>query len=772
MPQQSAVDDETRDGGPLRLMTALGLAAVIAVVTFVLTSDGGDVVTAPAAVDAAAVTETTLAPATTTTTTVASPAVAPEPEESVAVESPPAEEDGIGFEDSSESLAGAFPAALEGGGDASMSSMPAYLSGQITNMGPTEIGFITNFPTTDYTWERIEVAGPGLADTGWLGELDGRMVAVGAGATDGSQALVTATSDDGLDWEQAGSFDLPDDMWIVRIVGDGETIYAVGQGSYPGDESGHRIYSTTDAVEWATAELPFELGDDEHAYIQSVVAGPAGVALAVGFETYPGEPPVVLTFEEYEVTLDHMKSTYTVIAISSGEEVLSGKIDDLFHWNADGQTIYAPETGEILTVVPWEVWERGWGGPYGRYGSSPLPIPLGSEEPPETPGVTIEYDGYVITIDDFAGEYAVADAETGEEIAAGTLDELYQGPAPKFVDPNSGEVLLAVTWDEWRQAEERGWQSVEYGGEDYFYRSRTGLMTSPDGENWTTEIVNEGSGGASAYLAATDDGFVAMMNSYAEFGEHGEVWTMVDGVWSSEPSERTDLWLRSLVTTSSGLLGVGEGSGGPALWSSPDGVTWTSEFAIVPQDDGTHAHLSSVAEDADTIAALAVRERWSVYQPLEIVQDKYTATFEEGDAIVRVSLSDSGEQVLLLTWEDVDSGRVDELVTWEDGATTIDLGDGEAMVILDDDVYVAMDALYAGSNEIGLSVFLDDGSGWTEAVVDVDGEISGAAQLFLADGKMYIGGSYWGEEGYYRERSLDSGGESTFVVIVGTPAGG
>ena len=201
-------------------------------------------------------------------------------------------------------------------------------------------------------------------------------------------------------------------------------------------------------------------------------------------------------------------------------------------------------------------------------------------------------------------------------------------------------------------------------------------------------------------------------------------------------------------------------------------MTWTSEFAIVPQDDGTHAHLSSVAEDSDTIAALAVRERWSVYQPLEIVQDKYTATFEEGDAIVRVSLSDSGEQVLLLTWEDVDSGRVDELVTWEDGATTIDLGDGEAMVILDDDVYVAMDALYAGSNEIGLSVFLDDGSGWTEAVVDVEGEISGAAQLVLADGKMYIGGSYWGEEGYYRERSLDSGGESTFVVIVGTPAGG
>ncbi len=753
------------------MVTALGLAVLIGVVTFVLTSDGSDVVTAPATADSAVVTETpaveneTAPVATTPTTTVPPEQATSGPAEPVAAEQPPEDGDLV-LEETAEGFFGS-PAAL-GGGDAEAASMPAYLAGQITNMGPTEIGYVTNFASVNYTWDRIEVPGPGLSEAGWIGELDGRVVAVSAGMPDGAQALVTYSSDDGLAWEQAGSFAIQDDVWIVRIVGDGERVFAVGQGQGFSGRPGYFAYSTADGVTWTTAEIPIDLDDDENAYIQSVVAGPAGLALAIGLDTYPEEPPVVLTFDEYEVTLNHMRSTYALTKIESGEVVLTGTLDDLFNWGDDGQTVYNPETGEILTVIPWQVWEQGWGGPYGRYGSSPLPIPVGGDEPQGTSTVIIEYDGYLISIDDFSGEFTVADADSGEEIVSGTLDELYQGPAPEFVDPATGEVLLTVTWDEWHRAEELGWQNVEYGDEGFFYRSRTGLMTSPDGDIWATEIVSEGSGGASAYLAATDDGFVAMINSYGEFGEHGEVWKMVDGGWSSEPSQRTDLWLRSLVTTSSGLVGVGEGSGGPALWSSPDGVSWSSEFAIVPQDDGTYAHLSSVAADSGTIAALAVRERWTGYQPLEIVQDQYTASFEEGEALVTVRESDSGEQVLLLTWEDADSGLVAEMITWADGATSIDLGNGDVMVISDEEAIAAMDDIYSGSNQIGLSVFLDDGSGWTEAVVDVEGEISGAAQLFMADGRIFIGGSYWGEGGYYHDGPV----EDTFVLVVGTPAGG
>lgn len=765
MSQDFAANDPGNAGGIWRPLTALGLAAVFGVVVFALTSDGGNVVTAAPAADVVPATESTI-PESTTTTTAPPQDVAGEPMAPAHEETPP-ETDEVAIEDAGEEIAAGFPATLGGGEDGGASSMPAFLSGQITNMGPTEIGLVTNLAATNYTWERIEIEGPGLSDAGWLGDLAGRMVAVSVGVVDGSDALVTAVSDDGLSWERVGSFSLPDDMWISRIVGDGERVFAIGQGPDPFIEAAYLVFSTSDGAEWATAEIDLSLAEDEHAYIQDVVAGPAGLALAVGLDTYPEEPPAVLVFDEYEVTLNHMRGTYTLTEAASGDEVLSGRLDDLFNAGEEGQSVYDMETGELITVVPWQVWERSWGGPYGGSGGSPLPIPIGPGDPGDTPGITIEHDGYIVTVEEFAGRFSVVDAESGEEITSGTLDELYQGPPPQLVDPSSGEELLSVTWDEWHRAEEQAWQDTDFAGEGYFYRSRTGLVTSPDGATWATKIINEGSGGSSAALVATDNGFVAVVNTYSEFGEHGEVWTMSDGVWTSQPSERTDMWLRSLAMTDSGLVAIGEGSGGPALWSSPDGVDWNSEFAIVPQDDGTYAHLSSVAEDSGTIGVLAVRERWSEYRPLEIVQDQYTATFEDGESVVRVTGTASGEEVLRLTWEDVDSGFLGERITWDDGATSIDLGNGDVMVITDEEAYTALEALYSGSGEIGLSVFLDSGSGWSEAVVDVAGAISGAARVFLVDGRIYIGGSYWGEEGYSQEGPV----EDTLVLIVGTPAG-
>ena len=749
--------------------SALVLAVVIGLVAFLLTSDGG-----PATVDQ----DQIAAPSTTVagdavTTTEAASTTTRVPEEVIA--EPPG--DGPGFEDAAADL----PASTEPlrvrseGGDTAFASAPASVAAQITNMGPTEIGFVTNFPTTNnYTWQRVELEAPGLSEIGWLGALNGRLVAVspswGVGPGGGeSQALVTSTSADGIDWVQAGSYALPEHVWISRIVSDGERLYAIAANSelFAADIE-HFVFSSSDGVTWEISELVLPVEPDEHVYIENAAAGPAGLVLAVHFETYPEERPTVLSFDNLEVTLDYMRATYTLTETASGDVLLSGRLDELFNWGDTGQRIYDPATGEVLTVVPWQVWEEAWNSFYGGYGGSPLPIPIEPVEPQGPPVITIDYDGYLITIDEYDGRYTVADAESGDQIAAGTLDELYQGPAPRFVDPDTGEVLLAVTWDEWHQAEERAWQDVEYVEEDYFHRSRTALASSPDGEVWDIEIVSDGQGGSTSFLAPTDDGFVAMVNSYGEFGDRGTVWTMVDGVWSSAPAERSDLWMYNVVSTGERLVGVGEGSGGPALWSSSDGVNWSSEFAIVPQDDGTHAWLPSVAaDDADTVGVLVVKERWSGYRPLEIVQDRYTAVFEDGETVVRVTDNDSGEVVLALTWGDFDSGAASDVVTYEDGATTMELGNGDVMVIPDEEARTAMTTQYAGANQMGLSVFLDDGSGWVEAVVDVEGVMSSASKLFLADGRIFIGGSYWGEQVYY-----EGPAEGTFVLIVGTPPGG
>ncbi|MDJ0922936.1 MAG: hypothetical protein QNJ77_00130 [Acidimicrobiia bacterium] len=762
--------DRGRNRDLLSMGSALILAVVIGLVAFLLTNDGAST---SAGDDQLAAPTTTVAEEPATTTTQAATTTRA-PEQAIdEVEGDDLASEGVGAD---------LPASTdtigvrsEGGGDAAFASAPAFAAAQITNMGPTEIGFVTNFPTTNYTWERIELEGPGLSETGWLGVLDGQLVAVspswGGGFAGGaSQVLVTSISVDGANWEQAGSFELPEQVWVSRIVSDGERIYAVGENPEPfGVGMTHLVFSSSDGVNWTSGELVLDVGEDEHVYLENAAAGPAGLVLAVHFETYPEQQPAILVFDNLEVTLDYMRGTYALTDAGSGEVLVSGTLDELFNWGDEGQRIYDPETGEVLTVVPWQVWEEAWNSFYGGgFGGSPLPIPIEPVEPREPPVVTIDYDGYIITIDEYDGRYTVADAETGDELAAGTLDELYQGPAPQFVDPDTGEVLLAVTWDEWYQAEEQSWQDVEYIEQEYFYRSRTALVTSPDGEVWDIQTVSDGQGGSTSFLAATENGFVAMVNSYGEFGDHGTVWTMADGVWTSAPAERSDLWMYSLASTDEGLIGVGEGSGGPALWSSPDGLSWSSEFAIVPQDDGTHAWLPAVAADeTGTVGVLAVKERWSEYRPLEIVQDQYTAVFEDGEAVVTITHTDSGEPVLLLTWEDFDSGAASELVTYEDGATSIVLGNGDVMVITDEEARSARQDLYAGANQIGLSVFLDEGNGWVEAVVDVEGTISHASKLFMADGKVFIGGNYWGDGHHY-----EGPGEETFVLIVGTPPGG
>ncbi|MEA2003321.1 MAG: hypothetical protein U9N84_15730, partial [Actinomycetota bacterium] len=496
--------------------------------------------------------------------------------------------------------------------------------------------------------------------------------------------------------------------------------------------------------------------------------GPAGIALSVQFETSPEEQPLLLVFEQYEVVLDHMHDSFTLTNTGSGEVVLTGSSSELFNWGGDGQRVFDPATGELLTTVPHEIWERAWNDFYGGgSGGSPLPIPIEYEAPDQSVGITIEYDGLVINIDERADTFVVTDAESGDEVASGSMNELYQGPAPSFVDPETGEVLLAVTWDEWYAAEDRAY--TDWGYEDYDYSSRTALVTSADGEIWAVEMVGNRTGGSTSYLAATGDGFVAMVKSYGEVGaDHGTVWTMVDGVWLATPSERSDLWLQSITSTDDGLVGVGDGSGGPALWSSPDGVTWTSEFAIVPQDDGSYAWLTTVtADDAGTLAALAVRERWSEHSPLIFEQEKYTATFEDGETMLRVTETGTGTAVLSLGWQELEDGSAAGLFTWDNEATSISLSNGDVMVITDDEAYAAMESQYAGAGQIGLSVFLNHGSGWVEAVVDVEGGFSGASQLFLDEGRIIIGGSYWDMEPYYHEGPVDS----TFVIVVGTPVG-
>ena len=80
-----------------------------------------------------------------------------------------------------------------------------------------------------------------------------------------------------------------------------------------------------------------------------------------------------------------------------------------------------------------------------------------------------------------------------------------------------------------------------------------------------------------------------------------------------------------------------------------------------------------------------------------------------------------------------------------------------------------MESRWSEQGELGLSVFLNDGSQWTEAIVEVDGGLSGATHLQMAGGKIIIAGSVWIEDVSYRSSWEPEG---SLVIIVGTPNSG
>lgn len=745
---------------PLNVGTALAFAVVVSLLAFLLTSDGQSPVAATDDVAQLVDNESpvVLAEPAPIDDSVGGTAVSPDEPEIEAA--PPT------------TVAFAETMARDGGGDAAMASSSSILalSRDITNMGPTEVGFVTNFPSAEYTWERIEIAAAGQFDVGWLGELGGRIVAVSPtweeGSEESGQRLVTSASTDGTNWAPTSLYEMPDGAWVSRMVSDGERIYVFAETweEVPG-ESTHLLLTTRDGVSWSQTPLDFRAEPDEHVYIQSAAAGPAGVVVAVSYDSYPEEQPVLLDFGDLQVELDYMRSQYRLIDAASGDELMSGAIDDLFNWGAEGQRVYAPETGELLVTIPHEVWDQAYMYHYEGYGGgTPLPIPIYSPEPVSSPVITVEYDGVVVTVDDFEGEYSVADAESGDVIASGSLDYLYQGPPPLLIDPDSGEVLLSVNWDKWYAAEEQAYRYYET--EHYDYESRVVLLTSISGESWAAQSIPTRNGGHVSHIVATDDGFVAMVNTYGQFGDQRSVWTMQDGVWSSVDSDHAEMWMYEISEVGDKLLGVGEGPGGMALWSSTNGIDWVSEFAVVPQDDGSYVSLTDVASDGvGTVGALAYREKWSEYEPLVIEKDGYTLTFDDGETALAV-ISSSGETVLVIGWYD---GEESDQVSWEDGVTYIYLGNGDVVTITDEEAYAAMDERWADQGVVGLSVFLNDGGAWSEARVEVEGSLSGAQQLHLLDGKILIAGAYWGEtEPHYFEVS----GDRSFVVIVGTPVGG
>ena len=244
---------------------------------------------------------------------------------------------------------------------------------------------------------------------------------------------------------------------------------------------------------------------------------------------------------------------------------------------------------------------------------------------PEFEPMVIEKDGYQLTISDYTNGYQILDAG-GAVVAEGSMDGIYGGQFSEdgqaIINPETGEVIVVVPYEEWELAWEEAYSestqgpfggfgeyeppivTVEYGGyritideEALTYRiedieSGEELFSGDANYLWrgpapvfTDEAGNE-------ILRFTWEEFDAAQQKFWERHETepyeytGEliVAASPDGItWTTSTvnTDAAETTFDTVIVRDGGYLAYGnhfdEFGGGPAIWSSPDGITWERE---------------------------------------------------------------------------------------------------------------------------------------------------------------------------------------------------
>jgi hypothetical protein len=634
-------------------------------------------------------------------------------------------------------------------------------------------------PSQEFTWERITLDLPEGHEAYLQGvyPFEGGFLAIGFSWADEGQNMVVWSSPDGSTWEQTelnGDFSNAS-VWNVVFTDYGAIalgeemteFFEEDHAAYRPYEPVRLVWTSPDGTNWTRSELDLNTADNQQVWINTGAAGPNGYVVAGQRSTSPEFEPLVIVKDGFQLELNEYSFTYRVLD-ASGAVVAEGSMDDIYAnntWDDGGQAIVNPDTGELLTVIPWEIWEGAYeraysdsrGGPFGGFGFV-------------APELTIEYDGYRITINEETYEYRIENAESGELISSGNADYLWRGPAPSITN-DAGVEILSFTWEEFDAAQSAHWEEAE---REYDYTSEAIVATSTDGVTWTESTIGSDTQEISLdSIVVLDSGYVAYGSQWDEYGGGSAIWTSPDGItWTYEADMPGGMYIWNVKQAADGtLLAMGEGPQGPALWSSTDGIAWGEAFGTrIPEDRTMVEWLNQFGTGG--LGTVIVGSRDTGYfdediyaEPLSYTQDDYTLSFDDYEWPPRVTIVDdiTGDVVIDVTLSE--DGGLPDGFSYENGVTSIEHNDIVLMAITDDEWFQAQEArwmaieeLYEGGVSQPTMYFSADLAEWVEVPFEFDGWVG---HVVVGDDVVVLAG----EEFFDEPRLLESVGAEGDAMV-------
>ena len=172
--------------------------------------------------------------------------------------------------------------------------------------------------------------------------------------------LLVWRSADGLEWSRlADPIGIPDSFETQQLLESEAGLLAVGRVWDADDESGPwhaRVYRSHDGVSWTDITPDVSLLEGESLYIQGAAAGGGGFVITGSIEFDPTRPPLEIEHGSSTLKIDEGSGTLEIVD-GAGRVVHTESADALQPdvTGEDGVTVFHPESGEQLFVIPWDL---------------------------------------------------------------------------------------------------------------------------------------------------------------------------------------------------------------------------------------------------------------------------------------------------------------------------------------------------------------------------------------------------------------------------------